>query len=167
MIGIKAAGNRPARLPGMGEREVGLLVQSALQRAAEQLGDITPAVARQFAAAMPAGFALFHHHEPLDPARLEGAMVEQALHCLMHWHDSPGEIEIMLISTLPHHVETLGVSHDVFAQYLVTVCAVIAGTIPPDARDEQSAWQRMLDDLLEVIARGASYARPDLARRAG
>ncbi len=140
-------------------------VDAVLLRAGEQLGDITPEVARLFHERMPDAMALFRHHEPHDPARLEGEMVAQALHCLTYWHESPGEIEIILTSTLPHHIETLDVSHEVFAQYLNAVCDVIADTIPEAAEDERQAWVRLQEELLAVIALGASYARPDLVRR--
>ncbi len=34
-------------------------------------------------------------------------MVEQALYCLMYGFDSPGEIEILLLGSVPHHNDTL------------------------------------------------------------
>lgn len=141
------------------------LINRTLERASEQLGDITGAVYSRFYARCPRARASFATLDAGNPARLEGTMVEQALYCLMRWHESPGEIEIILMTTIPHHIETLDVDLEQFGGLLDAVCDVIAGSIPADALDELTAWQELRDTLLGICTEAASHARADLVRR--
>jgi len=137
------------------------------ERAAEHTGDVTAPVFERYYARDPEARALFDYHDPGHAARMEGSMVEQALYCLMYWHESPGEIEIVLVTTIPHHLETLGVSAERFTNLLEAVCDTIAETIPPDAGAELAAWQDLRQTLLDICAKGVSYSRPDLVRKVG
>ena len=148
------------------EREVALeLVTATLERAADQLGDITGRVIDLYYSRHPTVHERFEFHDPCRPDRLQGTMVEQVLFCMLRLHESPGEVEIILMTTIPHHIETLGVSGELFDDLLVATTEVVAGTIPAEAEDERRAWNELVQSLLEICATGATYARPDLVRQ--
>ena len=136
------------------------LLEASLMRAAEQLGDITAPVFAHYYARCPQAPAMFRHHDPHGRDQLEGTMVEQALYCLMHWFDSPGEIEIILITTIPHHIETLGISGELFSGLLESVCDTITATIPPGEDSERAVWRELSDTLLGICTESASHAKP-------
>jgi hypothetical protein len=110
--------------------------ECSLTRCAELLGDITPMVAATFYEAHPEARALFEAHYAGAKGHLEGEMVEQALYCLMNWFSAPREIEIVVLSTFPHHVETLGTTPEQFSGFVDAVCRVIASTVPAGASQE-------------------------------
>ena len=135
-------------------------LEALLTRAGEVLGDITPHVYRRYYQHLPEAREVFDHNHPGGRGMLEGQMVEQVLYCLMEWIDSPGEIEIILISTIPHHIETLGVEANQFTDLVTAVVEVIAQTIPADRPEEAEVWHGIAAEIAEVMAIGASHARP-------
>lgn len=128
------------------------LLEASLHRAAEALGDITPLVLARYYARFPEAETAFATLWPGNRAGLEGEMVERTLYCLMTWLDSPGEIEIMLMGSVPHHDATLKVPPQWFGGFLETTAQVIVETIPSDAADELTVWQELRDDLGQLIA---------------
>lgn len=123
------------------------IFERSLMRCAEELGDITPMVASAFYQTYPEALAIFQEHYAGSKGALEGEMVEQVLYCLMTWYAAPREIEIVVLSTFPHHVETLRVMPEQFSGFVDAVCQVIASTVPPDAAEEHA----VLDDLRGVF----------------
>lgn len=136
------------------------LVHRILERVAEQVGDITAPAMALFYKNHPDARERFVFHDPRNPARMEGSMVEQALYCLMRWHECPGEIEIILVTTVPQHIETMGVGTELFCGLLDAVCAIVAETIPAAELDEHAIWQNLQQTLLGIIAEAASHASP-------
>ncbi|MFA7604350.1 MAG: hypothetical protein WCY29_15225 [Novosphingobium sp.] len=135
------------------------LIQTSLARTAEALGDITGPVYALYYERCPEAQERFDHFYPEGRERLEGSMVEQALYCLMYWFDSPGEIEVVLISTVPHHIETLGVPGDMFARLITAVCDTVTATIPPEEKDELLVWEELHADLIGLCNESAKHAR--------
>lgn len=136
------------------------VIQIGLTRAAEVLGDVTAPVYELYYKRCPEARERFDYFYPEGRERLEGSMVEQVLYCLMYWFDSPGEIEIVLITTIPHHIETLGVTNDMFAKLITAVRDTITATIPPEAESERTVWRDLHDELLQLCAESAKHARP-------
>lgn len=136
------------------------LIQSSLERAAEKLGDITGPVYALYYSRCPKARERFAELYPQGQDRLEGTMVEQVLYCLMYWFESPGEIEIVLISTIPHHIETLGVPGDMFSELITAVCDTVTATIPPEAEAERGVWRDLHAELAELCGESAKHARP-------
>lgn len=134
------------------------LMETTLGRAAERLGDVTPAAMQLFYARYPDARAAFEMHGIGNPARLEGEMVQQALYCLMYWFDSPGEIEIVLLGSVPHHKQTLKVPPEWYSGLIESVMDVVAGIIPPERDEERENWATLRRELTEVIATGGSFA---------
>lgn len=141
---------------GMSPSDRNALLARSLERAAEQIGDITPVVAHTFYERFPDAPALFATLWPGSRDRLEGQMVETALYCIMNWMESPGEIEVVLMGTVPHHLETLKVPLDWFTGFLLATAEVVTGTIPADRKDERDVWDTLVTDLLSVIAASAA-----------
>lgn len=135
------------------------LLDRSLERAADALGDITPHVYAAFYAGHPEARASFEHHGHGKMEALEGEMVSQALYCLMEWFESPGEIEIVLLSTIPHHIETLKIDPRHFSKLLLQVCDTIALTIPAEAEDERENLASLRADMSGLFELGASHAR--------
>ncbi|MCB2049589.1 MAG: hypothetical protein KDE32_15390 [Novosphingobium sp.] len=102
----------------------------------------------RFYAAIPEAKERFQFHQPVKREKLEGEMVEQALYCLMRWHTSRSEIEIILATTVPHHLVALDIPFEQFSGMVDAVCDVVAGTIPAGDEAEQRVW----NDLHREIA---------------
>ncbi len=147
------------------------LLHACLERAAETLGDITPHVMARYYAAFPQARDLFEALQPGGRANLEGQMVEQVLYCLMEWFDSPGEIEVVLVSTIPHHLDTLGVGAEQFFALVGTVFDALAETIPPDRADEAvvlAGLRQAIGDLVgQELEHALEWNRCMEARRSG
>lgn len=143
------------------EREKQLaLLNTILERTADQLGDITDPVLDHYYARFPQGREDFRRHDPSGHYQLEGVMVEQVLYCMMRWFEYPGEVEIVLNTTIPHHIVTLGVSDNIFSGLLEAVCDIVETTIPEDAADERELLRGLRKDLLELCAASAAHAFP-------
>ena len=135
------------------------LLESSLERAADALGDITPHVYEDYYARFPEARTSFELLYPGGAKLLEGEMVSQALYCLMEWFDSPGEIEIILLGTVPHHIETLGIQPYLFKELIVAVCDTIQATIPAEEAGERAIWAELRSEMLSLFAEAAAYAR--------
>lgn len=144
-----------------------ILLDQSLMRAAETIGDITPAVYDRYYAGWPRALDSFDELHPGGRQALQGQMVEQVLYCLMEWFDSPGEIEIVLLSTVPHHIDTLKIEPEHFAALIEVVCDVIADTIPADMADERAVLLQIRADLLALFHQGAAYSARALKAAAG
>ncbi len=132
-------------------------VESILTRAADSLNDVTPLVMALYYQRFPEAQAHFQTHSPCDHARLEGEMVERSLYCLMNWVESPGEVEILLLGSVPHHGDTLRIPPDFYQGLLTATADVIGQTIPPDNRDEREVWEHVCRELGEVIATSRQF----------
>ncbi len=142
----------------MNPTERSALLNAILERAAEQLGDITPQVMKRYYAKLPEASTHFDYYGHDSHQRLEGDMVEQVLYCLMEWHDSPGEIEILLGSTIPHHLETLKVEPRAFSELIEAVCTIIRNTIPAENTGECAVWDALRSELLSLSERECAYS---------
>lgn len=133
------------------------VVEAILERACEQLGDITEPVMSEFYRADSALEAVFTQHRPVDTIRLEAGMVEQALYCYMRWFESPGEIEMTLLGSVPHHVETLNVSVEHYRRLLLATETVVRNTIPEKNEVELAVWREISASLLSLIETATGY----------
>lgn len=134
------------------------LLYSILERAAEQLGDITEHVYSRYYRRCPEAHERFAELYPGGVQRLEGEMVEQVLYCIMEWYESPGEIEIILISTIPHHIDTLQVKQEYFSQLVAAVFDTLRATIPPHETGELAVLDELQDTLGSLVEQGAKFA---------
>lgn len=133
------------------------LLESSLERAAEEIGDITKPVMDLYYQRFPNSREAFERLWPGRRDTLEGEMTERTLYCLMQWFDSPGEIEIMLMGSVPHHNATLQVRPEWFAGFIDATADVITATIPADRGDEQAVWQELRAELQELVDQSAGY----------
>lgn len=102
------------------------LLERGLERAAECLGDVTGPVMAAFYEQFPEAQATFDRLSPGNRARLEGEMVAQTIYCLMTWFKFPGEVEGVLMTSVPHHEQTLEVRPDWYEGLLACSCAVLS-----------------------------------------
>lgn len=127
------------------------LVEDILTRAAEQIGDITPTAMEVYYRRHPAAKAAFEANGLGKRTQLEGMMIENSLHCLMNWFESPGEIEILLGGSVLHHHDTLNVPSDWYSDLIETTAEVVAQTIPANNAAELAAWNEVRRDLRGII----------------
>ena len=146
------------------ERKQALLL-SSLERAAEKLGDITPHVMALYYDRYPEALALFEELCPSGRLPLEGQMVEQILFCLMEWYVSPSDIEIMLTTTVPHHVETLKVRSELFQDLINVVCDTIVATIPSHEHGEQTVWAELRGVMTSLVKQELCFVEQQKKRR--
>ena len=99
--------------------------------------------------ALPAFERLCVGNRPL----LEGQMIGNSLYCLMHWLDSPGEIEILLGESVPHHNDTLQIPTEWYAGLIDATAEVIADTIPAEQREERELLQKICSELHAIFER--------------
>jgi hypothetical protein len=125
------------------------VLESILERAADELGDITPLVMADFYSLHPGSRELFGHHGGQNVGRMEADMVESALYCLMTWFDRPAEIEIMFTHTIPHH-EMLNIPVEQFAGLLESTIRVLGATLATDDSSGACIWGELEDSLLKL-----------------
>ena len=131
-------------------------LNASLERVAEKLGDITPPVVDRYYARFPEAKEAFEFHSVADRRSLGGEMVERTLYCLMTWLKCPGEIEIMLMGSVPHHSVTLSVPTEHFNGFLMATIDTIEETIPKDNAEELAVLQGLRLDLGELIETSAA-----------
>lgn len=139
------------------------LLDTSLTRAAEQLGDVTEPVFERYYAAFPEARERFYELSLHRPFQLQGQMVEQALYCLMQWFFSPDEIRIVMVGTVPHHLETLEITPRCFTGLMDTICDVIVETIPADCPDELAVWAELRAAMHGLFDEGCQYLMKPLA----
>ncbi|MBS0482529.1 MAG: hypothetical protein JSR96_10330 [Proteobacteria bacterium] len=132
------------------------LVDAALERAAEQLGDIVPPVMARYFAAHPDAEVSFVDHQPDNPLGLQAEMVGNTLYFVMTWHERPKEIEITLGTSIPHHIETLKVPAHWYSGLIDAVIDVVAETASPLSAQEAEMWTAMKQAIGQLIALEAS-----------
>lgn len=138
-------------------------IEQILTRAAEQVGDVTAPTMERFYNRYPEAKAAFELHGLGQRAVLEGQMIERSLYCLMHWFDSPGEIEILLAGSVPHHSDTLQVPPEWYGDLIEATAEVIAETIPVTDAEELAVWHELRSDLIDLI----DQSRQLIAKRPG
>lgn len=128
------------------------LLDASLTRAAEQIGDITPSVMELFYSRYPEAKASFEALAAANnSAQLEGEMVERALFCIMYWFESPGEIEIMLSFSVPHHHDTLSINPAWYSGLIDAVVEIVTATIPPENTAEKAVWDELHAALRDIV----------------
>ena len=127
------------------------VVEAILERVSEVICDITDPVMAEFYRSEPEAEQLFKQHRPVDTVWLEAGMVEQALYCFMRWHESPGEIEMSMLGSVPHHAETLAVSVDHYRKLINATATVIRNVIPPENSLEIELWDEITNSLHKIV----------------
>ncbi len=128
------------------------IVETSLERAAEQLGDISTPVMERYYLAFPDAQTSFEEHGLGNTAGLEAEMLDSVLYCLMNWLDRPEEIRIMFGSTVPHHEDALHVRYEWFSGLVAAAYDIIVETIPHDQAGELEVWQEIGTELQRTIA---------------
>ena len=139
------------------------LMEAALTRAAELVGDITAPVIERLYARFPASRAHFAELGSDKICRLEADMVENTLFALMEWLTDGATIAINLGDTVPHHMTVLRIEVAHFAALVEETAGVVINTIPADRPGERAVWQRIRDEILEVVASSAEWEQERLA----
>lgn len=128
------------------------VLERALERVADQQGDITTAAMARFHAACPDAQASFEKHWPGRAAKLEAEMVGNAVYFVMTWFERRSEIAITIGTSVPHHHFTLEVPADWYGALLIAVIDQLALSTPVDAADEIAMWRDLRTDLMQAVA---------------
>ncbi|MEM8919646.1 MAG: hypothetical protein AAGE37_12390 [Pseudomonadota bacterium] len=132
------------------------LLETALERAASKLGDITEPVMTRYYEKHPAAEKSFREHGLGNTRKLEAEMVESVVYCIMNWIERPQEIRIMFGSTVPHHEETLLVSPDWFTGLVDAGVAVIREAIPAAEDREREVLEEIHAGLTGMVEEARS-----------
>jgi hypothetical protein len=135
------------------------LLNTSLERAADQLGDVTAPIMALYYRRYPEAEAAFERLSIGDKPQLEGGMVENTLYCAMTWLESQAEVEIMLWHTTPHHEHTLDIRLEWFTGFADALIDVIAQTIPPECRGELAVWEEIRTGLISTMTEAATDRR--------
>jgi hypothetical protein len=133
------------------------LVETILTRAAEQIGDVTAPAMACYYQRLPAAKAAFNEHCLGNLPQLEGLMVENSLHGLMYWFESPAAIEIWLSGSVLHHHDTLHIPTEWYSELIDATAEVIAQTIPPESKLELAVWNELRSGLRGVVETCRQY----------
>lgn len=133
------------------------VVDETLHRVAEEVGDITGSVMSLYYQRCPEALEAFETHARGHRAQLEGEMVERALYCLMYWFETPGEIEMSLAGSIPHHHDTLSVAPRWYSELIDATADVVVHTIPAENTRELAVWAELRGDLAKVIEDSSAY----------
>ena len=137
----------------MSEKTEQAAIEARLERAAEQLGDLTAPVMAEYYRRFPEARASFAHHAPHGPERLEAEMVGNTLYYVMSWFQSPVEARIYFDTSVPHHRVALDVPPDWFRGMIDTLIDVVEGAVPAVDAAEQQAWTEMREALVGLVER--------------
>lgn len=133
-----------------GESAVQLL-DAVLERAADEIPELTAAAMEHFYRTWPEARASFEFHGGSDPGQLEAEMVDTALYFIMTWLERDGEIAVTVNSSVPHHITALKVDREWYTGLLGSVIAVIAATIPAEDAAGAALLSDIRRDLVELI----------------
>ena len=131
------------------------IVEGILTRVAEHSGDITEQVFELYYQRLPEARERFQHHSQGNIINLQGEMVAQALYCLMTWYESPGEIEILLMGSVPHHNHTLKIPPIFYRELINATATVVANNIPEENGEERAVWNEVTEELKELVESSA------------
>lgn len=137
----------------MSEKTEQAAIEARLERAAEQLGDLTAPVMAEYYRRFPEARASFAHHAPHGPERLEAEMVGNTLYYVMSWFQSPVEARIYFDTSVPHHRVALDVPPDWFRGMIDTLIDVVEAAVPAVDAAEQQAWTEMREALVGLVER--------------
>jgi hypothetical protein len=126
------------------------LLEQILERAAEVLGDITPATLELYYARYPLARQAFVEHGCGYTQRLELEMVDSALYCLMIWFVRPLEVDIIYSDAVPHH-ELLNIPAAFFAGLQEALVDVIDQTLASTDSESKTLLAQMKNQMISLI----------------
>ena len=124
---------------------------TTLERAANALGDLNPALMERLYRRFPEAREAFVRHGLGNPAKLEAAMVDATLYCVMQWLERPSEVRLIFADQVPHHCETLQIEREWFAGLVEELVLLIASTVPSDKPDQQALCTEIATGLCGAI----------------
>lgn len=133
------------------------LLEQVLERAAENVGDITTPTLERLYEVCPESKDAFERLALGDRPHLEGRMVENCLYFMMEWYGRPGEVTGIIEDTVPHHRHTLEIPPEWYWAMLDAALSVVSETIPDDATDERMVWDDMHTALRAEIAEAGTW----------
>lgn len=122
-----------------------------LERAANALGDLNPTLMQQFYRRFPETSEAFVRHGLGNPPKLEVAMVDATLYCVMQWLERPSEVRLIFADQVPHHCETLQIERDWFAGLVEELVLLISSTVPESQPDQQALCTEITSGLCGAI----------------
>ncbi len=128
------------------------IIEAGLERAADQLGDVTAPVMAEFYSRFPAARASFTHHMPSNPASLEAEMVGNTLYYVMTWFEKPIDARIAFDSSVPHHRVALDVPPDWYRGFIEAFLDVVEPAAVANEAD-RAAWQELRAGLVGLVER--------------
>lgn len=132
------------------------LLDASLMRAAEVIGDLQQPTFARYYARFPEARDEFMRLGVADGHPLEAMMIDNCLYCAMTLLERPEEVEILLLNSVAHHIDTLHVAADRYAGLLDAMIDVVAESLPTGAVDERALWSEIRTRLQGMIAHAAN-----------
>ena len=129
-------------------------LEQVLERAATEIGDITPQVLELYYSRYPQAREQFVELSAGAAESLEARMVEEALYCLMIWHERPLDVKTLLAEMVPHH-EYLKVPVDYFTGLQAAVLDVLDTVVLENETDFKVLITALKSELIDAIERSA------------
>lgn len=132
------------------------LLDRVLDHAAGMLGDLVPSLFERYYRRFPEARDAFSRLALGDVARLEAAMADACLYCVLHWLERPLEVRLILADQVPHHGEVLGLDPRWVGGLVDETLAVIRDTLAPNDVAGRALCETLARELgAEVAAAGA------------
>jgi hypothetical protein len=131
------------------------LLYTALEKAAEKLGDITPTVMEKYYQRYPEALPHFDRLGFGNLDRLERSMVDSALYCLMYWFERPDEIELVLQGAGTQHND-VKVPQALVVGLLDTTFDTIRSVIPDGDDATLRVCHELQSNLVELTEKYAA-----------
>ena len=127
-------------------------IEHAFERAAERIGDVVPPIMARFYQRYPAARASFEHHAAgTGVDRLEAEMIGNCLYFITTTPERPREVEMIAMTSVPHHVAALAVPPDWYAGLLVAAVDVL-GEASPEAAHDWAALRAQFERMIAAAA---------------
>ncbi len=140
------------------------LLEQGLVRAAEVVGDLREPTFARYYARFPGAREEFVRLGLGQTDHLEAMMIDNCLYCIMTFPESPVEVQIVLLGSIPHHAGTLDVSALHYTGLLDAMLDVLVETVPAGAGDELALWAEIRSGLHAMIDKSAAPAGRRVAR---
>ena len=129
------------------------LILHGLERASNEIGDITAPVLDAFFKLYPNCKSRFVELAFERVESLQARMVETTLYVLMHYFERPAEMVVLLWDTVPHHQDTLRVLPVWYSGLIHSTIDVIVQTVPVGATEELATWDLLRTELSELVTK--------------
>ena len=126
------------------------LLETILERAAEELGDVHPQIIRYFFSQCPEAEEVFTQHGGIHRIAMQNAMIDWGMYCLLCWLDNVGEAKNALTDAAHRHKSSQIDSR--FTRTLMeSMFTVLGRGVSLEDVAEQRLWHRIESEIIRFL----------------